>query len=244
MSTVLVLIFGYSMKVHADSSTENDLSTINDSLVKKTAGDNSQTTVERAVSELTDQQKEVLLNETQSVIKKATTEGNDTGYILEEANLGNGFTVQVQSQDVSENQAIGNNEPLLRSSTSGHYDITKAYGNREYIITAGVNWKGLGFYSQRLNMHYTLSNSGIKMRYSNTAGSYSYVSGLSTSCKTTDFSATHVGANVNAYAKFTCSGILSTPAGAIDYVHGAVKITSWSKTNKNMKLHESWYLEK
>lgn len=70
MSTVLVLIFGYSMKVHADSSTENDLSTINDSLVKKTAGDNSQTTVERAVSELTDQQKEVLLNETQSVIKK------------------------------------------------------------------------------------------------------------------------------------------------------------------------------
>ncbi|WP_395430825.1 hypothetical protein [Pediococcus parvulus] len=34
------------------------------------------------------------------------------------------------------------------------------------------------------------------------------------------------------------------PSSAVYCICCTVKITSWGKTNKNMKLHESWYMEK
>lgn len=112
-------------------------------------------------------------------------------------------------------------------------------------MTFGLNFRGYGVNSCKLSMHYTLGKSGIKMRYSSTSGTYSFIGNVTSSAKTTDKVATKVGANVNGYGKYHSVFVFPVSGNQIstlNEIHGAVKIKSWNKSKKSMKLYESHYV--
>ncbi len=236
---LLLVTFGFSSDIRADTaSSDTTLSSISSTLTK--AADKSsdpETAVQNAAGTLTDNQKATITNILEDAASNATNKSSETGDSIDIQSVGNGFSVITQTSDVEEGQEPVN--PMVRTMPS-YYNVTKKYGKRAYIITAGLNLNGIGIATEKLTMHYTLSSKGITMRYSSTNGTINHSGGITSSCKTTDFVATHVGANVNAYAKFTTTFNL-TGGTSVDVVHGAVKITSWNKSAKSMKLHENWY---
>lgn len=205
---------------------------ITDNLGDKTI---SQQTMNMAVESLSNHDKSTIAKVYTDTVNQQASNPDETYQI---DNIGGGFTVVSSGSDVEEGEEPAS--PLLRSSFNG--DVTKKYGNRQYIMTYGLNIHGYGIDSDRLAMHYTLGKSGITMRYSSTAGTYSLIGNISSSAKTTDKVATKVGANVNAYGKYHAvytEPIAGDQMSSQTEIHGAVKIKSWNKTKKTMKLYES-----
>jgi hypothetical protein len=81
------------------------------------------------------------------------------------------------------------------------------------------------------------------MRYASIVGSYAIGANMDATPHVTDSVATHEGADVNAYADFKVSFLMSIGGTRFDRVHGKVQLYKWDKSSKKMYLRESWYSE-
>lgn len=215
--------------------------TVNSVTSKQSFKDMSNEAKEQVLTKISDKTPENVKNEVvnelskshKDLIKQVGSPSNDSNKTISDS----GTELNVHSYDISED--LGN--PVgIQALRAGHYDITKKYGNRAYVIDAGWNYKGVGVGDEKLTLHYHLGKAGMKMRYSSTSGTFLFLGTISAKSKTTDSSAKKVGQNINAYGRYNFT-VIKTLYSATDTIHGAVRIDSWNKSAKHMKLHESWH---
>lgn len=156
----------------------------------------------------------------------------DESYIHEDIELSDGTTVELEITD----QVDSINRSVSLSPYRGE---AKDYGDRKYTATAKIKSLGITVVTLQLGTHYTVGNSGLKMRYLSTSGTSGTSLGDVTvaNTKTTTASATSVGSTLKGMASYKLTGKLNN--GYIE-LRSSIKLEKLDKSKKYAYVYQSY----
>lgn len=219
-------------KINTVQDLEKELSELDDTNYESL----SENDKEEVIKEVLDSTSESVKSEIFNKAEEAIRSNSELGYNSEE--IANDIEVFTNATDISEEKS---NSPITMVSET----LTKAYGNRLYNVTAGINIKGVGAYVRKLGSHYTIADNGLTMRYVETDGTYIVLGTVSHSGKILDKRAEKVGYNINGYGKYHANvNILGQPLVDLSgSITSTIKLKSLNKSTKKAVVVQSFTMK-
>jgi N-methylhydantoinase B/oxoprolinase/acetone carboxylase alpha subunit len=162
-----IMIIGSSSLVFAGNDNINDLDTFKQAVktlpaISSEDFDNkSEQLIERASRDVVEQFVDEKLSLAEKKIKNYTVDLNNTTNASDYIDLGDKCYVKVTVVDIKDGAAKGD---ISLASTPGAETLWKDYGNRQFAVYYDV-YVLLIDWQLNLSNHYTLSSTGIKVRY-------------------------------------------------------------------------------